>query len=262
MSRLDGKVLLITGGARGIGAAAAQAVVAAGAKVMVADVLDEPGRKTAASLGEAAAYQHLDVTQEADWTAAIAATQNRFGKLDGLVNNAGVFVAKNLEEASLADWQRVCGVNLTGVFLGTKLALPALREAAKASAHGSTIVNVSSVAGLVGSPGDPLYSMTKGGVTLFTKSSALEFARKGYNIRVNSIHPGTVDSEMGDQVLALRARMLGDMETARKQTIARLPIGRMGTPEDIAKGIVFLASDDAGFMTGSGLVVDGGITAQ
>jgi NAD(P)-dependent dehydrogenase (short-subunit alcohol dehydrogenase family) len=262
MSRLDGKVLLITGGARGIGAAAAKAAVEAGARVAIADVLDEPGRATATALGDAAFYQHLDVTQEPDWTAAIGATVARFGTLDGLVNNAGVFVAKNLEEASLADWQRVCGVNLTGVFLGTKLALPALREAAKASAHGSTIVNVSSVAGLVGSPGDPLYSMTKGGVTLFTKSSALEFARKGYNIRVNSIHPGTVDSDMGDQVLALRARMLGDMETARKQTVARLPIGRMGTPEDIAKGIVFLASDDAGFMTGAGLVVDGGITAQ
>jgi NAD(P)-dependent dehydrogenase (short-subunit alcohol dehydrogenase family) len=186
----------------------------------------------------------------------------RFGKLDCLVNNAGVFVAKNLEDASLADWHRVCGVNLTGVFLGTKLALPALREAGRASEHGSTIVNVSSVAGLVGSPGDPLYSMTKGGVTLFTKSSALEFARKGYKIRVNSIHPGTVDSVMGDQVIELRARMMGSVEAARQQTLARLPIGRMGTPEDIAKGIVFLASDDAGFMTGSGLVVDGGITAQ
>src|SRR5581483_10884704 len=119
------------------------------------------------------------------------ATVARFGRLDVLVNNAGLFLAKSIEEATLDDWQRLCGVNLTGVFLGTKLALPALRAAGESSAHGSVIVNVSSTAGLVGSPGDPLYSMTKGGVTLFTKSAALEFARKGYRIRVNSLHPGT-----------------------------------------------------------------------
>src|SRR4029077_14933579 len=128
------------------------------------------------------------------------------------------------EEASLADWQRLCGVNLTGVFLGSKLALPELRESARGSAQGSAIVNLLSVAGLVGSSGDPLYSMTKGGVTLFTKSAALEFARKGYRIRVNSIHPGTTETEMGDQVLTMRARNLGtnDIEGARRQALARL----------------------------------------
>jgi NAD(P)-dependent dehydrogenase (short-subunit alcohol dehydrogenase family) len=170
----------------------------------------------------------------------------------------------SLEEATLADWHRLCGVNLTGVFLGTKLSVPALRESGQRSGHGSAIVNLASVAGLVGSSNDPLYSMTKGGVTLFTKSAALEFARKGYRIRVNSIHPGTIDTDMGDQVLAIRARNLGtnDLEPAREQTLKRIPIGRMGTVTDIAKGIVFLASDDAGFMTGAGLVVDGGTTAQ
>jgi 3(or 17)beta-hydroxysteroid dehydrogenase len=139
-----------------------------------------------------------------------------------------------------------------------------VREAARKSPCGSVIVNLSSVAGLVGSANDPLYSLTKGGVTLFTKSAALEFARKGYRVRVNSIHPGTVESDMGDQVLAVRARRLGsnDLEPARQQALARIPIGRMGTPSDIAKGIVFLASDDAAFMTGSSLVIDGGITAQ
>jgi 3(or 17)beta-hydroxysteroid dehydrogenase len=204
------------------------------------------------------------VTREDDWNAAVAAATGRFGRLDILVNNAGVFLAKSLEEASLADWQRLCGVNLTGVFLGTKLALPALREAARTGAHGSAIVNLSSVAGIVGSAGDPLYSMTKGGVALFTKSAALEFARKGYRIRVNSMHPGTTESEMGDQVLAMRARNLGtnDLEPARQQALQRIPIGRMGNVTDIAKGIVFLASDDAAFMTGAGLVIDGGITAQ
>jgi len=264
MNRLDGKVALVTGAARGIGAETARLMVEAGARVALGDVLDERGRQTAATLGEAAIYAHLDVTREDDWNAAVAAATGRFGRLDILVNNAGVFLARSLEDASLADWQRLCSVNLTGVFLGTKLALPVLREAARTSAHGSAIVNLSSVAGIVGSAGDPLYSMTKGGVALFTKSAALEFARKGYRIRVNSMHPGTTESEMGDQVLAMRARNLGtnDLEPARQQALQRIPIGRMGNVTDIAKGIVFLASDDSDFMTGAGLVIDGGITAQ
>src|SRR4029077_15174543 len=267
MNRLDGKIALISGAARGIGAETARLMIEAGGRVAIGDVLDERGQATVRALDETGAkaiYTHLDVTREEDWNGALAAVVGRFGGLDVLVNNAGVFLGMSLEEASLADWHRLCGVNLTGVFLGTKLALPALRESARRSPQGSAIVNLSSVAGLVGSTGDPLYSMTKGGVTLFTKSAALEFARKGYRIRVNSIHPGTTETEMGDQVLTMRARNLGtnDIEEARRQALARLPIGRMGTVSDIAKGIVFLASDDAGFMTGAGLVVDGGITAQ
>jgi NAD(P)-dependent dehydrogenase (short-subunit alcohol dehydrogenase family) len=267
MNRLDGKVALITGAARGIGGETARLMVEAGARVGVADVLDERGRTTARALesaGGEALYLPLDVTSEEAWSAAIAAILARFGKLDILVNNAGLFLGKDLESASLAEWQRLCAVNLTGVFLGTKLALPALRDAARDSPHGSAIVNLSSVAGIVGSTQDPLYSLTKGGVTLFTKSAALEFARKGYRIRVNSMHPGTIDTDMGDQVLVTRAKNLGtnDIAAARAQVIERLPIGRMGTVTDIAKGIVFLASDDAAFMTGAGLVIDGGITAQ
>jgi NAD(P)-dependent dehydrogenase (short-subunit alcohol dehydrogenase family) len=264
MNRLDGKVALISGAARGIGAETARLMIEAGARLAIGDVLDERGRETARVLGEAALYVRLDVTSETDWQAAIDAVVARWGKLDILVNNAGLFLGKDIEAASLAEWHRLCAVNLTGVFLSTKLALPALREAAQASPHGSVIVNLASTAGLVGSTQDPLYSMTKGGVTLFTKSAALEFARKGYRIRVNSMHPGTIDTDMGDQVLATRARNLGtnDIEMARRQVIDRLPIGRMGTPTDIAKGIVFLASDDAAFMTGAGLVIDGGITAQ
>ncbi len=264
MNRLDGKVALISGGARGIGAETARLMAEAGAEVALGDVLDEPGRQTAAAIGRAALYTRLDVTSEADWQAAIAAVTGHFGGLDILVNNAGIFLGKSLEEASLEEWHRLCAVNLTGVFLGTKLALPALRDRARNSPHGSAIVNLSSVAGLVGSSGDPLYSMTKGGVTLFTKSAALEFARKGYRVRVNSIHPGTTDTDMGDQVVAMRARNLAtnDLDAARHQALERLPLGRLGTVSDIAKGIVFLASDDAGFMTGAGLVVDGGITAQ
>ena len=264
MNRLDGKVALISGAARGIGGETARLMVEAGAKVAICDVLDERGRETARSLGEAALYVHLDVTSEADWQAAIDAVLSRWGRLDVLVNNAGLFLGKDIEAVALAEWHRLCAVNLTGVFLGTKLALPALREAANTSPHGSVVVNLASTAGLVGSTQDPLYSMTKGGVTLFTKSAALEFARKGYRIRVNSMHPGTIDTDMGDQVLVARARNLGtnDIEMARRQVIDRLPIGRMGAPSDIAKGIVFLASDDAAFMTGAGLVMDGGITAQ
>ena len=267
MNRLDGKVALISGAARGIGAETARLMAEAGAKVAIGDVLDERGRETVRAIessGGEAMYTRLDVTREEDWNAAITAVTDRFGGLDILVNNAGVFLRMSLEEATLADWHRLCSVNLTGVFLGTKLSVPALRESGQRSGHGSAIVNLASVAGLVGSSNDPLYSMTKGGVTLFTKSAALEFARKGYRIRVNSVHPGTIDTDMGDQVLAIRARNLGtnDLEPARQQTLKRIPISRMGTVTDIAKGIVFLASDDASFMTGAGLVVDGGITAQ
>jgi NAD(P)-dependent dehydrogenase (short-subunit alcohol dehydrogenase family) len=264
MNRLDGKVALISGAARGIGAETARLMIEAGAKVAVADVLDERGRETARTLGDGAFFHHLDVTLADDWNAAIAATVARFGGLDILVNNAGMFLGKGIEEASLDEWHRLAGINLTGVFLGTKLALPALRERGTTSEHGSAIVNLASVAGLVGSQLDPLYSMTKGGVTLFTKSAALEFARKGYRIRVNSIHPGVIQTDMGEQTFAARARSHGtnDTEAARKVALSTHPIGRLGVPNDIAKGIVFLASDDAGFMTGAGLVVDGGLTAQ
>src|SRR5205823_988456 len=174
MNRLDGKVALISGAARGIGAETARLMIEAGAKLAIGDVLDERGRETARVLGEAAVYVHLDVTSETDWQAAIDAVLGRWGKLDILVNNAGRFLGKDIEAASLEEWHRLCAVNLTGVFLGTKLALPALREAAQASPHGSVIVNLASTAGLVGSTQDPLYSMTKGGVTLFTKNATLQ----------------------------------------------------------------------------------------
>jgi NAD(P)-dependent dehydrogenase (short-subunit alcohol dehydrogenase family) len=267
MNRLDGKIAFLSGAARGIGAETARLMAKAGAKVAIGDILDEKGRETARAIekdGGEALYVHLDVTSEAEWQAAIDAAVKRFGGLDILVNNAGMFLGKGSEEATLAEWNRLCGINLTGVFLGTKMAIPALRERAKNSPQGSVIVNLASIAGLVGSQLDPLYSMTKGGVTLFTKSTALEFARKGYRIRVNSIHPGVIDTDMGAQTFVARARYAGtnDVEQARKVSENYHPMGRLGTTMDIANGIVFLASDDAGFMTGSGLVMDGGITAQ
>jgi len=266
MSRLDGKVALVSGAARGIGGETAQLMAKAGAKVVVGDVLDERGRQTVAAIngaGGQAEYVHLDVTREDDWIAAVDAATGKFGKLDVLVNNAGVFIGKGIEEISLDEWNKLVAVNMTGVFLGTKLAAPALREAAKSSEHGSAIVNLASIAGIVGSQLDPLYSMTKGGVTLFTKSTALEFGRKGYRIRVNSIHPGVIQTDMGEQTFVSRAQRFGanDTQAVRLTVTETVPWGRLGVPMDIAKGIVFLASDDAGYMNGAGLVVDGGVTA-
>jgi NAD(P)-dependent dehydrogenase (short-subunit alcohol dehydrogenase family) len=267
MNRLDGKVALISGAARGIGGETAQLMAQAGAKVVVGDVLDERGRQTAGAINAAggqAEYVHLDVTNEADWIAAVGVATSKFGKLDILVNNAGVFIGKGIEEISLDEWNKLVAVNMTGVFLGTRTAAQALREAAKTSEHGSAIVNLASIAGIVGSQLDPLYSMTKGGVTLFTKSAALEFGRKGYRIRVNSIHPGVIQTDMGEQTFVARAQRSGtnDTATVRQVVTDSVPWGRMGVPMDIAKGIVFLASDDAGYMNGAGLIVDGGMTAM
>ena len=258
MNRLDGKVAFLSGAARGIGGAAAALMVKAGAKVVIGDVLEERGRQTAQEIGADAIYVTLDVTSEASWAAAMDATVATFGKLDVLVNNAGIFNGKGVEEASLDDWQKLVAVNLTGVVLGTRAALPHLKKTK------GNIVNLASIAGLVGSQLDPLYSLTKGGVTLFTKSTALEFGRKGYGIRVNSIHPGLIETDMGQKTFVMRAAQVGtnDTEQARKTTLGLHPIGRLGVAEDIAKGIVFLASDDASFMTGAGLVVDGGWTAH
>ena len=174
-----------------------------------------------------------------------------------------MFLGKDLMDATMEDWNRLVAVNLMGVWLGTKVCAPALAETGRSSRHGSAIVNLSSIAGIVGSQIDPLYSMTKGGVTLFTKSAALCFAGKGWKIRVNSIHPGTIETDMGAQALVARARQAGkDVESGRNITLKLHPIGRLGAAEDIALAIVFLASDDAGFMTGSAMVVDGGVTAQ
>ena len=264
MNRLDGKIALISGGSRGIGAATARLMVEAGAKVVIGDVLENQGKETAIKLGNDVAFTRLDVTSEEDWSSAVDIANDKFGGLDILVNNAGIFLGRDFEEVTIDDWNRMAGVNMTGVWLGTKIAIPALAKRGETSQHGSAIVNTASTAGLVGSELDPLYSMTKGGVTLFTKSSALNFARKGYKIRVNSIHPGVTQTDMGAQTFVSRAEQFGtnDIEKSRQVALSSLQIGRLGVPDDIAKGILFLASDDAGFMTGSGMVVDGGTTAR
>ncbi len=266
-NRLDGKVALISGAARGIGGATAKMMAAAGASVVIGDVLADKAKETVKDItasGGKAIFVPLDVTSEKDWTNAVAAATKTYGKLDILVNNAGLFLGRDFEDVSLDEWHKLVAVNLTGVWLGTKLCTAALKASGATSKHGSAIVNLASVAGLVGSQLDPLYSMTKGGVTLFTKSTALSYGRKGYKIRVNSIHPGVIETDMGAQTFVARATQTGsnDTDSARAVALRGHPIGRLGVPDDIAAGIVFLASDDAGFMTGSGLVVDGGLTAQ
>lgn len=266
MNDLTGKVALISGGARGIGGQTARRMAEAGAAVVIGDLLDDQGRALASEIqaaGGQASYLTLDVTSEESWQAAIDHAVSQHGKLDVLVNNAGIFVGKSIEEIALEEWHRLVAVNLTGVFLGTRLAAPALREAGAHSPKGSSIINLSSIAGLVGSMLDPLYSMTKGGVTTFTKSTALYFGRRGDPIRVNSVHPGVIETDMGEQTFRARADQTrsNDLDAARAVGAAGHALGRLGTADEVAMGIVFLASDDASFMTGSSLVVDGGLTA-
>ena len=248
--RLKGKVVIITGGARGQGAAEARLFASEGAKVVIGDVLDTEGTRVAAEISEAggdAVYVHLDVTSEADWHGAIETAVSKFGKLNVLVNNAAIWRGGNVEETSSEHWDAVLDVNAKGVFLGTKLAIPEMRRAG-----GGSIINVSSTAGLVGSNTSTAYSSSKGAVRLFTKSAAIQYGNEA--IRVNSIHPGPIDTPMGDQVWGTEQR--------REAFIARTAMGRIGKPEDIAYGALYLASDESSFVTGSELVIDGGVTAQ
>ena len=251
MGRLDGKVVLISGGARGQGAVEGRMMAEEGAKVVLGDILDDLGRQVEAELAEAGldvTYVHLDVTDEAQWQAAVAAAVDRYGKLDVLVNNAGILIRKGIEETSVADWERIMEVNAKGVFLGAKAAIPAMRQAG-----GGSIINISSTAGLVGSPeGSASYTATKGAVRLLTKSTAIQYAPE--NIRCNSVHPGPIDTEM-----------IKDAFTDPQQWEARmrrLPLKRIGTSQDIAYGVIYLASDESSFVTGSELVIDGGTTAE
>ena len=251
MGRLDGKVALISGGARGQGATEAKLVVREGAQVVFGDVLDAEGRKVEEEIraaGGEATYVHLDVTQEEQWRAAVDTAVQRYGKLNVLVNNAGILLRKSIEDTTVEEWDRIMAVNLKGVFLGTKAAIPAMRRAG-----GGSIINISSTAGLVGSPGGTsAYIATKGGVRLFTKATAIQHAKD--NIRCNSVHPGPIATDMIRDTLE-------DPELWA-QRLRRLPMGRAGTTEDVAYGVLFLASDESSYMTGSELVIDGGTTAE
>ena len=251
MGRMDGKVALISGGARGQGAAEARIFAQEGAKVVIGDVLDAEGTRVAAEIAESggdALFVHLDVTHEEDWRSAIGAAVSSFGKLDVLVNNAGIWRGGRVDDTTVEDWDTILDVNAKGVFLGTKLAIPEMRKAG-----GGSIINISSTAGLVGGPRSSPYPASKGAVRLFTKATAVQYAKEG--IRANSIHPGPIDTTMIQQVWQ------GDAQN-REEAIARTPLGRIGTPEDIAYGALFLASNESSFMTGSELVIDGGSTAQ
>ncbi len=250
MARLEGKVALISGGARGQGAVEARMFAEEGASVVIGDILDEQGRQTEAELQELGydvTYVHLDVTSESDWESAVQAAIGTYGKLDILLNNAGILIRKNIEETTEEDWDRIFSINAKGVFLGTKAAIPAMRENG-----GGSIINISSTAGLVGSPnGSASYTATKGAVRLFTKSTAIQHAREG--IRCNSIHPGPIETDMIADTLNDPANLALRMQ--------RLPLGRVGKPSEIAYGAIYLASDESSFVTGSELVIDGGTTA-
>ena len=249
--RLEGKVALISGGARGQGAAEAKLFAGEGAKVVFGDILDDLGKQVEAEIHEVggeALYIHLDVTNAADWASAVEAAVSRYGRLDVLVNNAGITIRKNVEDTTEEDWDRIMAINAKGVFLGTKQAIPAMRESG-----GGSIVNISSTAGLVGSPySGASYAATKGAVRLFTKATAIQYAKEG--IRCNSVHPGLLETPMTQDMLADAAH--------REERTRRIPLGRVGTAEDIAYGVLYLASDESSFVTGSELVIDGGATAQ
>jgi NAD(P)-dependent dehydrogenase (short-subunit alcohol dehydrogenase family) len=251
MARLAGKVALISGGARGQGAVEARLFAQEGARVVFGDILDDDGKHVEEEIraqGGEAIYVHLDVTQAQDWQHAVQTAESRYGKLDILVNNAGIAIHGTIEETSEADWDRIMAINLKGVFLGTKYAIPAMRRAG-----GGSIINISSGAGIAPAPGtSAAYAATKGGVRIFSKATAVQHAKD--NIRCNSVHPGPIDTPMvrGPQTDPARLAEL----------TGRVPLGRLGTSEEIAYGVLYLASDESSYVTGSELVIDGGRTAQ
>jgi cyclopentanol dehydrogenase len=252
MGKLDGKVALISGGARGQGAAEAETFVKEGARVVFGDIRDDEGKKVEAAIrarGGDAVYVHLDVTSETDWQAAVQTTISRYGKLDVLINNAAIVIPRvPIEERTVAEWDRVMAVNARGVFLGTKHAIPAMRRAG-----GGSIVNISSVAGIGQSlHQEPAYAASKGAIRIFTKVTASQHAKD--KIRCNSVHPGPVDTDMFHSAFS-------DKE-AMQRRLDRVPLRRMGTVAEIVTAVLYLASDESSYMTGSELVIDGGTTAE
>ena len=249
--RLEGKVAIISGGARGMGASEAKLFAREGASVVIGDVLEDEGRKTEAEINETggkALFVRLDVTSQSDWDTAVAVAVQRFGGLDILVNNAGILVTSTIEDMSVELWDQVMDVNAKGVFLGTKAAIIQMK-----GTGGGSIVNISSISGLIGQDNTNAgYNASKGAVRIFTKSAAVQYAPD--NIRVNSVHPGPIATPMAAE---------GRTDPDRVQLIKqRTPLGRYGEPEEVAYGVLFLASDESSFMTGSELVIDGGYSAQ
>lgn len=245
MERLKGKVAIITGGARGMGAATCRLFVAQGAKVAITDVLEEDGAKLAAELGDAARFWRHDVTDAQQWATIVAEVEAELGPVDILVNNAGVLLFKALLDTSLEDYQRVLNVNLIGEFLGIKAVAPAMVARGKGS-----IVNISSIDGMKGSNGLAAYASSKWGLRGLTKVAAMELGHKG--VRVNSVHPGGVDTVMTNHDQSSRDKV--------NERFGNVPLQRVGGPEEVAAASLFLASDDASYLTGTEIVVDGGMT--
>lgn len=263
--RLDGKVALITGAARGIGAECARVLAAAGAKVMLTDVLSEEGRAVAAEInagGGSAMYRDLDVTREDQWTHCVAATVADCGGFDVLVNNAGIEIMGGIADVSHEEFRRIMAINVDGVFLGSKHAVIAMRPGG-AAGRGGSIINMSSVAGLFGVSWLSAYGASKGAVRIMSKDIAVECGRLGYGIRCNSVHPGVVATDMGDSFFAKNAALAGgvSLDSIKAAFLAAHPIGRLGVTRDIANAVQFLASDASSWITGIELPVDGGWSA-
>ena len=259
MGQVQGKVALITGAAAGIGAACAEALAAEGARVVLTDVDDARGEALAAKLraaGHQALYLHQDVVDEARWAEVIAAIEAQFGRLDVLVSNAGIAIMKPLLDMSLTEWRRQNAVNIDGVFLSVKYAIPAMRRAG-----GGSIIMMSSIAGIRGSAGLAGYSASKGAVRLFAKSVALECAGARDGIRCNSVHPGVIETDIWQKMPQGTQDGRNAPIDPRQLAANIVPLGEAGTAADIAAGVVFLASDASRHMTGSELVIDGGSTA-
>ncbi len=250
MKRLQGRVAIVTGAASGIGAATAVRLAEEGATVVLTDIQDDRGADLAASVD--GLYLHQDVSDETRWDEVIAAVQDRYGRLDVLVNNAGIFAAASIEETTLSLWNRVIGVNLTGVMLGCRAAIRAMKE--NPGGPRGSIVNVSSITGYIGLASGLAYTTSKGGVRLLTKSVAVHCARQYKDIRCNSLHPGTIDTPLNQA--AFEASQNPDAMRAFFNSIQ--PVGRMAGAEEMAACIAFLASDDASFVTGAELLADGG----
>ena len=253
--RLAGKVALITGGASGLGANAAELMVREGARVMLADINEEAGRALASGLGSSAAFVRLDVTSESQWQGAIAATVEGFGALHVLLNSAGIGLTKTVEDIELEEWRRVHAIDLDGVFLGCK---HGVREIKKHTATlGGSIINISSISGIIAGANMAAYNSAKAGVRLLSKSVALHCAKSGYNIRCNSVHPTFIDTPILD-----RHRVRMGQDVMERKFSKQIPIGRLGRPSEVGWGIVYLASDESSFMTGAEMVIDGGISAM
>ncbi len=267
LQNLQGKNAIVTGGSKGIGRSVCLALANAGVNINVLDLNKDQGLNTVKEiikLNVKAEFYEIDVAQESEWINFVTYLDTKNKSIDILVNNAGIWLGKEISNVSIEEYHKLISINLTGVFLGIKHLIPFLTKAGEKSNFGSSIINLSSVAGLVGSQLDPLYSMTKGGITTFTKSMAIYFGKKKYPIRINQVHPGIIETDMGSQVAEARIKQNPSMTLKDSYSVGILqtPLGRLGTAEEVAKTILFLSSDDSSFMTGSSLVVDGGLTAQ